>query len=266
MKRIDKKEFPDRTLFLCGDVMTGRGVDQVLSHPGDVTLHEPSVRDARRYVELAEEAHGPVTRPLEPAAIWGDALAVLDAVKPAARIINLETAVTQADDWWPDKEIHYRMHPANVSCLTAARIDVVSIHWGTNWGYDVSEQFVSFAHALIDGGVDVVHGHSAHHVRPIEVYRDRVILYGCGDFIDDYEGIRGQEVFRPDLAVMYLPTLDPAGRLVGLQMVPFQMRRFRLTRVRGADVDWLAGTLTAISERFGCSAVVEGEGEIALRW
>ena len=28
------------TLFLCGDVMLGRGMDQVLPHPGDPSLHE----------------------------------------------------------------------------------------------------------------------------------------------------------------------------------------------------------------------------------
>ncbi|GMQ87881.1 MAG: hypothetical protein BMS9Abin08_1093 [Gammaproteobacteria bacterium] len=29
------------SLFLCGDVMTGRGVDQALPHPGDPQLYEP---------------------------------------------------------------------------------------------------------------------------------------------------------------------------------------------------------------------------------
>ena len=48
---------------------------------------------------------------------------------------------------------------------------------------------IRFAHRLIDAGVDVVHGHSSHHPRPIEVYRGKLILYGCGDTIDDYEGI-----------------------------------------------------------------------------
>src|SRR5262249_53390258 len=46
------------TLFLCGDVMTGRGVDQVLPHPGSPVLHEPYIRDAREYVKLAERANG----------------------------------------------------------------------------------------------------------------------------------------------------------------------------------------------------------------
>jgi poly-gamma-glutamate capsule biosynthesis protein CapA/YwtB (metallophosphatase superfamily) len=68
-------------------------------------------------------------------------------------------------------------------------IAVISIHWGSNWGFDVPEEFIQFAHRLIEGGVDLVHGHSSHQVRPIEVYRDLLILYGCGDLIDDYEGI-----------------------------------------------------------------------------
>jgi hypothetical protein len=29
------------TMFMCGDVMTGRGIDQVLSHPSDPIIHEP---------------------------------------------------------------------------------------------------------------------------------------------------------------------------------------------------------------------------------
>jgi poly-gamma-glutamate synthesis protein (capsule biosynthesis protein) len=41
-------------LFLCGDVMTGRGVDQILRYPGDPRLWERYVHDARGYVELAE--------------------------------------------------------------------------------------------------------------------------------------------------------------------------------------------------------------------
>jgi poly-gamma-glutamate synthesis protein (capsule biosynthesis protein) len=51
-------------LFLCGDVMTGRGVDQVLPHPGNPVLHEYSVHDARYYVALAESVHGPIQRPV----------------------------------------------------------------------------------------------------------------------------------------------------------------------------------------------------------
>ena len=46
-----------------GDVMLGRGVDQILPHPGEPELRESYVRDARRYVELAERVSGPIRRP-----------------------------------------------------------------------------------------------------------------------------------------------------------------------------------------------------------
>lgn len=134
------------TLFLCGDVMTGRGIDQILPYPGNPQLHEPYVRSALRYVEIAEEATGPIARPVDVAYIWGDALAELDRVRPDARIINLETAITTADDAWPSKGIHYRMHPANIGCLAAAAIDCCSLanNHVLDWAYrGLSETLVT---------------------------------------------------------------------------------------------------------------------------
>jgi len=66
----------------------------------------------------------------------GDALAELERVQPHARIINLEIAVTASEDAAPDKSIHYRMHPANTRCLTAAKIDccVLANNHVLDWG------------------------------------------------------------------------------------------------------------------------------------
>lgn len=367
------------TLFLAGDVMTGRGLDQAMQHPGSPTLHEPSVRDARRYVALAEAAHGPIPMPITPAYLWGDGLAVLQERAPAARIVNLETSITTSNEWCRRKDIHYKMHPANIACLTAAGIQiaalannhtldwgrrglaetfgvlqragietagagknaaeasrpaigplkaagktagrvlvwsvgsvtsgipgdwaaaehasgldllpaidaaeadrlaarvaavkqsgdiaVISIHWGSNWGFDVPEDFIRFARRLVDGGIDLVHGHSSHHVRPIEVYRDRLILYGCGDLIDDYEGIASHGTYRSDLGIMYFPTLEcVTGRLAGLAMVPMQMRRFRLCHVDAEAVTWLRDTLSRISRGLGCSVEIQHHSILSLRW
>jgi len=101
-------------LFLCGDVMTGRGIDQILPHPSQQHLFEPYLRSALGYVKLAEQVTGPMRRPVDFAYIWGDTLAELNRVQPDARIVNLETAITRSEDAWPDKGIHYRMHPANI--------------------------------------------------------------------------------------------------------------------------------------------------------
>ncbi|UCH40718.1 MAG: hypothetical protein JSU67_03210 [Gammaproteobacteria bacterium] len=64
---------PSITLFMAGDIMTGRGIDQVLPHPGDPRLHESYVRHAGRYVGLAEAANGPIQKPLHCDALWGEA-------------------------------------------------------------------------------------------------------------------------------------------------------------------------------------------------
>lgn len=363
----------DITLFLCGDVMTGRGVDQILPHPSAPSLFEPYVRDARDYVRMAEASSGPIPRPLAFDYIWGAALVELGRGRTHARIVNLETSVTRSDDAVPGKGIHYRMHPANVGCLVAAGIQVcvlannhvldwgerglietldvlqaaglqvagagrtreqaeqpaivsvedggrvvvlgfghpssgippswgatsnrpgvwlleevsddsaamiaehvqrmkqpgdivvASIHWGSNWGYTIPEPHLRFAHALIDGGVDVVHGHSSHHARSLEVYRQKLILYGCGDFLSDYEGIRGHEEFRGNLSVMYFPKLDQTtGRLLDLRMVPLRLARMRLERAHPEEVTWLRDRLGQISRPFGTDVVIRDDGVLAL--
>lgn len=357
-------------LFVSGDVMTGRGIDQIQSTPGSPRLYESWAKSAIRYVELAERRHGAIPRGVGPEYVWGDALAVLDEAGVDARIINLETAVTDRGEPWPAKGIHYRMQPENVEVLEAAGIDccvlannhvldwsypglaqtldslhgagiatagagadaaqarrpalietgvgsrvvvlavgtessgiplswsaaddrggvwllrsltgqavdeisaafeevrqpgdvaMVSIHWGPNWGYEFPVSHRRFAHALIDeAGVDIVHGHSSHHPIGIELYRDRLILYGCGDLINDYEGIGGHDEFRPDLGVLYLATLTHAG-LKELEMVPMRLHRFRLRRAGRDDVARLARTLTQASRPFGTKFEDVGDGRL----
>jgi poly-gamma-glutamate synthesis protein (capsule biosynthesis protein) len=143
---------------------------------------------------------------------------------------------------------------------------VVSIHWGSNWGYDVPRDHIRFAHQLIDGGVDLVHGHSSHHPRPIEVYRDKLILYGCGDFINDYEGIPDHEEYRDDLRLLYFPSVEPdTGKLVVLRMVPMQARRMRLRHASGEDSQWLRAVLTRVSQHFGTRVDLELDGMLVVQ-
>jgi poly-gamma-glutamate synthesis protein (capsule biosynthesis protein) len=364
------------TLFLCGDVMTGRGIDQVLKHPVNPRLYEPYVKSAREYVTLAEHANGPLPKPVEDAYIWGDALATLDRLGAGVRIVNLETSVTTSDSPWPGKGIHYRMHPANVGCLTAARLDccvlannhvmdwgrsglvetlatlhaagirsagagrdraeaaapaaigiadkarvlvfaygmpssgvpaswaatdtlaginvlsdlssrtvaaiarnvnahkrpgdvvVLSIHWGGNWGYGIDGAEQQFARRIVDtAGVDIVHGHSSHHPKGIEVHRDRLILYGSGDLLDDYEGITGYEEFRADLGFLYLPTINTTtGSLTRLILVPTRIRRFRLNRANAQETAWLAAMENREGRALGTRAVAQPDGTLRIEW
>lgn len=362
-------------LFLCGDVMIGRGIDQVLPRPCSPILHESYVHSAADYVRLAEEANGPIPQSAAPSYIWGAALDELNRRQPDARIINLETAITRSADFAP-KGINYRISPENATCLTAAAADccvlannhvldwgrtglldtlttlehlqikstgagrdldeastpavlqitgkgrvlvfsfaavtsgtprnwaatrdapgvnllrdlseatairisdqiarhrqphdviVISIHWGPNWGYDIPEEQRHFAHTLIDrADVSVIHGHSSHHAKGIEIYRDRLILYGCGDFLNDYEGIQGYEDYRGDLALMYFADIDPTSRtLAAAEIVPLQIRKFSLVRPSRPDIDWVRQMLERESRRFGTRIAVIPPGRLALSW
>ena len=361
-------------MFVCGDVMTGRGIDQILAHPNPPGIQEPCVRDARDYVELAEQANGPIPRSVASAYIWGDALPELQRRHSDARIINLETSITRSEEFWPGKGIHYRMHPENVACLTAAAIDicvlannhvldysyagleetlevltaigikqtgagrrldearqpaivdladhrrivvfsvgvetsgippswaaddnspgvdllpdlshatvdtllgrvrqvkrdgdivVVSIHWGSNWGFEIPPSQIRFAHRLLDGEVDLLHGHSSHHPRAMEVYRGKLVLYGCGDFISDYEGISGYEYYRDDLVLMYFPELDPAtGQLLTLRMTPLRMRRLQLVHASSIESEWVRARLALASREFGSDFELTDEGQLILQ-
>jgi poly-gamma-glutamate synthesis protein (capsule biosynthesis protein) len=361
-------------LFLCGDVMTGRGIDQVLPVPCMPQLFEHWARSAVQYVELAERASGPIERRQPAAYPWGDGLDVLREQRPAARMINLETAVTTSEDAQPGKGIHYRMNPAHVACLTGAGIDccvlannhvldwgqagldetlatlhaaglrtagagrdlteaaqpavieidsghrvlvfafatpdsgapeawaagasssgvnildrlsiraadavaaetarhrrpgdavVVSVHWGGNWGFAIPAGERTFAHRLVDAaGADIVWGHSSHHVKGIEVRGRKLILYGCGDLINDYEGIAGHGEYRGDLSLMYFPELDmESGSLRALRMAPMRMRRFRLERAPAEGVDWLRVVLNREGRSLHTSVTLDEQGLLAL--
>ncbi|MFH0519348.1 CapA family protein [Streptomyces sp. M41] len=359
------------TLFVCGDVMLGRGVDQILARPGDPALREGYVTDARSYVSMAEAVSGPIPAPVDPSWPWGEALRLLEANAPDVRIVNLETSVTRSAAFEPGKAVHYRMAPANLPALTVARPDVcvlannhvrdfgragleetldvlhaaglrtagagrsaeeayapaalplphggrvlvfalgfrnsgippgwastadlpgvayapelspataaaavrhirqvkrpgdlvvVSVHWGSNWGHAVPRDQRRFAHALVDGGADLVHGHSSHHPRPVELYRDRLILHGCGDFIDDYEGIPGYEEYRDDLRLAHLVTLAAdTGELTDLRMLPLLARRMRLEPAPPEDRAWLHATLDRIA--YGTRLALTADGTLTL--
>ena len=85
-----------------------------------------------------------------------------------------------------------------------------------------------------------------------EVFRGKLILYGCGDCIDDYEAITGHRVYRDDLRLLYFASLEAdTGQLAALRMAPMQARNMRLHHAPAADRQWLGAVLDRISRDFG---------------
>jgi poly-gamma-glutamate synthesis protein (capsule biosynthesis protein) len=145
---------------------------------------------------------------------------------------------------------------------------IASLHWGGNWGFSVPAWQRELAHRLVDeAGIDVVDGHSSHHVKGIEVHRGRLILYGCGDLLTDYEGIGGFAEHRGDLGLMYFPTLDRAtGELLELHMTPVRMERMRLRRADGGEARWLRDRLSDLGSELGTRVEADATGRLELRW
>ncbi len=375
MKQDSIATNPSVRLFLCGDVMTGRGIDQALPYSVDPTLYESYVKDARDYVHLAERENGRIQKRLSYDYIWGDAMEIWKKLSPSVKIINLETSLTVHDQPWSGKGINYRMHPKNVEVLTAAGIDfcslannhtmdwerpgltetiktlkdsdivfagagknekeaatpgilpfqqgriivlaygdtssgipkswsaqeqlsginilpgeietavdmirrqvaaikkendivVFSVHWGGNWGYDIPPKHRILAHEIIDqAGVDIIHGHSSHHPMGIEVYHNKLIIYGAGDFINDYEGIGSHENYKGELTLMYFPEVNPVnGQLISMKLVPMEIKKFRLNHPSRSDALWLKGVLNEEGSQLGTLVKLNKDNTMELEW
>jgi poly-gamma-glutamate capsule biosynthesis protein CapA/YwtB (metallophosphatase superfamily) len=354
-------------LFLAGDVMLGRAVDQILPHKSDPRLYESSVKDARDYLPSSLKK-----RTVSYQYPWGDLLDDPRFIQSDLKLINLETSVTTSVQP-AKKEILYKMHPGNLQVIKKAKIDycnlannhvldwgmkglketiaslrqaqlnyggiglnfeeakapvilpgkssknsrvllfsaadvssgtsiewkagrkrpgvnvvdfthlddvkslaqylqrsrwddhdftILSIHWGSNWGWEIEEQLSRAAHYLIDhGGVDLIHGHSSHHFRPLEIYRDRLILYGCGDLITDYETIRepipavlgSKELIKASrVSMAYYPEYQ-GRKLVKLAIQPYRLQDFQLTFLQGPEYWAILERLNNLSREFGIS-------------
>lgn len=73
---------------------------------------------------------------------------------------------------------------------------------------------------------------------------EKPILYSCGDFINDYEGIAGYEHYRGDLSLMYFPVIDPAsGDLVDMVIHLMKRKRFQTVSPSPSDHQWIADIL-----------------------
>ncbi|WP_284009938.1 CapA family protein [Haloarcula pelagica] len=133
---------------------------------------------------------------------------------------------------------------------------VATLHWGPNWEVRPSEGQQRTARWLIDRGVDVVHGHSAHVIQGVETYRGRPIVYDAGDFVDDYlikEGLHNDRSFLFELVVA-------DGTLRALDLVPVVIDDSAVGLAGETAATWLRERLRTLSEPFGTTVERAGDG------
>lgn len=121
---------------------------------------------------------------------------------------------------------------------------VVSVHWGPNYAWQPASEIRALAKWLVDEcDVDIIHGHSSHHIQGVEVLsskgRNALVVYGCGDFVDDYAV---NATFRNDLSAAWRVSVRerPAtGRwhVEKLEVFPNRIKTFQANLLDQEDED-----------------------------
>jgi poly-gamma-glutamate capsule biosynthesis protein CapA/YwtB (metallophosphatase superfamily) len=133
---------------------------------------------------------------------------------------------------------------------------LVSLHWGPNMVAMPDEQYRRFGRWLVDEGVDLVHGHSAHVFQGVEVWDGAPICYDTGDFVDDYAVDRD---LRNDRSFLFVVEVTADGSLTDLRMQPVQLEYCRVEAADEGVAAWCRETMRERSAPFDTEFEREGD-------
>lgn len=143
-----------------------------------------------------------------------------------------------------------------------ADLIVLSVHWGPNMVQAPPRRFREFARAVLDRGVDLLHGHSAHIFQAVERYGRGLILYDTGDFLDDYAV---DSKLRNDWSFIFLVEADRSG-LRCLRMLPVRLHLARVDRAEDEEFEAIRDRMAALCAEFDTPVRPTAEGlELTLR-
>ena len=126
---------------------------------------------------------------------------------------------------------------------TTCDLVIAGAHWGPNMEAAPPRRHRTVAQELVDVGLSVLAGSSAHLVHGIERLGRGLICYDLGDLLDDYQI---DPTLRNDLGMLALLHLGER-----LELVPLKLEYTHTTLARGADLEEIVTRVTAASRRFG---------------
>lgn len=133
---------------------------------------------------------------------------------------------------------------------------VASLHWGPNMVEEPSEEFEAFGRWLVDRGVDLIHGHSAHVFQGIEVYDGAPIIYDAGDFVDDY---RVDPDLHNDRSFLFEVGVGSAGTIEELRLVPVEIENCTVRTAPPDIADWTRNRMRERSAGFDTTFERDGD-------
>lgn len=138
---------------------------------------------------------------------------------------------------------------------TQVDIVILSIHWGPNMRERPTQAFIDFAHQLIDLGVDILHGHSAHIFQGVECHKGGLILYDTGDFVDDYYV---DPELHNDRSFFFGVEVSKKG-FERLTMIPTKIGTFQVNRAVNPDKKESLERMQLLSRELGTQVEIEGD-------
>jgi poly-gamma-glutamate capsule biosynthesis protein CapA/YwtB (metallophosphatase superfamily) len=136
---------------------------------------------------------------------------------------------------------------------------IFSNHWGPNMVQRPNEIFRRFARAVIDRGVDIYYGHSAHVFQGVEIYRGKPILYDTGDFIDDYAV---NPELRNDWSFLFWVSVE-GGRFERLDLTPVKLSYARVDLATSGEREAILDRMEHLSAEMG-TVFARSEGTLVL--
>jgi hypothetical protein len=149
--------------------------------------------------------------------------------------------------------LYAKLGPLIANARANSDFVIFSVHWGPNYQWIPDKKIQELGRWMINEGVDVIHGHSSHHIQGVEIVERKnrtrgLILYGCGDFLDDYAI---DEQYRNDLGALFqlhITISSPLSsdenqkskliRLQSLSIFPTRCSSFQVNRLNFDDNDW----------------------------
>ncbi|MFH0898032.1 MAG: CapA family protein [bacterium] len=132
---------------------------------------------------------------------------------------------------------------------------IVTAHWGPNKRQRPPKEFIDFAHQMIDAGVDIFQGHSAHIFQGIEIYKHKIIMYDTGDFVDDYAVYPD---LRNDHSFLFRITLDKK-HVKTIELVPVLISEMQVNKAPSDQAQEMLEKMKKLSAEFGTAMVIKNE-------
>lgn len=145
---------------------------------------------------------------------------------------------------------------------TKVDLVILSCHWGVSSKEEPVAYQREIARAAIDVGADMVFGHHPHVVQAGEIYRDKPIFYSLGNFVFDWNVMRGRH-----LDGLALRCSVAGKKIAGIELLPVRRNEQNDICVHGAETAEgreILSRFERLSQKLGSTITLSGGNRLQL--